>query len=72
MELAMERYCRTASRQAGGIYEQPGMQSIIEHDGVRYVVLTNHYRTLAVYRIGSCDKLQRLHKWPAEVSWNDC
>jgi hypothetical protein len=58
-------------RSGGGdvILDQPRSDGtyIRDHDGKQYVVITNSYRTLAVYRVRTSGLLKALRRWPAEL-----
>ena len=55
--------------RAGDSMDQPGAtaSTVQKHKGLRYVVLRNNYRTLAVYRVKADGILRRLRRWPKEL-----
>lgn len=57
---------------AGGYINHPQQPpDVVEHGGLRYVVLSNVNGTLAVYRVRSVngqDSLKGLKRWPAAVA----
>lgn len=60
---ALAAYFRT-----GGTDQPAGGGDVVEHDGKRYVVLSNVKGTLAVYRVRTSGALKALRRWPAEVA----
>ena len=48
---------------------QPSMNmcSVVEHEGRKYVILSNSYDVLAVYRCKTDGFLKRLVRWPKAV-----
>ena len=59
---AFAAYFRSGER------EQPSnSSSLVEHMGLRYVVLENENGVLAVYRIRNDGILRRMKRWPKEI-----
>jgi len=54
-------------RSNEGFVDEPGTVEEVEHEGLEYVVLTNIYGPLAVYRITNQGPLRRLKRWPEAV-----
>jgi hypothetical protein len=48
--------------------EQPNSARVETLDGLRYAVLANSRRTLAVYRITNRGNLSRLKRWPMALN----
>jgi hypothetical protein len=66
---AIVAYYRAAQRDGIPVPDQPANNSdVIDHQGKRYVVLSNVRGPLAVYRIRPSGALKRLKRWPAEVA----
>jgi hypothetical protein len=68
---AIERAHRAYQRGArpGEVLDQPTANGdLVSYRGRSYVVLSNSYRTLAVYRIRGDGRLRRLRRWPKAVA----
>jgi hypothetical protein len=57
-QRALAAYWRT------GGFDAPGDVSVADHEGLKYVVLTNIRGVLAVYRVLNNGALKRLRRWP--------
>ena len=67
---ALAAYWRTA-KQLDGIPLQPSPPVMSEHNGLKYIVLSNANATLAVYRVRIVNGepvLKGLKRWPKEVA----
>jgi len=73
-QRALSAYFRQASRKFPGMGSTMQPSDVVEttHEGLRYVVLENRYRRLAVYRVRTVngkDVLKGLKRWPADLRW---
>ena len=66
---AFAAYFRSGTRDGVPSPDMPASGSgVTEHDGKRYVVLSNVNGTLAVYRVRTSGALKELRRWPRAVA----
>jgi hypothetical protein len=67
---AMRAYRIAEAKESGlVVHQQPSNRSrVVEHNGLRYVVLVNVSGVIAVYRVRTDNGLlRRLKRWPVEI-----
>ena len=69
-DTELERRALAAYFRNGGTDQPLGGADVVEHEGKRYVVLSNLKGTLAVYRVRNNGMLKGMRRPPREIATN--